>query len=71
MQMGWANKKVSSYAVYCILTYFLVILLKGVRKISSYAFKMRQNYLSTRYFDQFISPSFRFGHSGDIFDPSN
>ena len=40
-------------------------------KISSYAFKMRQDYLSTRYLDQFISPSFRFAHLGDIFDPSN
>ena len=30
-------------------------LVKGVRKILSYAFKMRQDYLSTRYFDQFIS----------------
>ena len=29
-----------------------------MRKISSYAFKMKQDYLSTCYLDQFISPSF-------------
>ena len=45
--------------------------MKGVRKISSCAFKMRQDYLSTRYLDQFTSPSFLFVHSGDIFDPRN
>ena len=32
---------------------------------------MRHDYLSTRYLDQFISPLFRFAHSGDIFDPSS
>ena len=35
--------------------YFICKIVKGVRKISSYAFKMRQDYLSTRYLDQFIS----------------
>ena len=28
---------------------------------------MRQDYLSTHYLDQFISPSFCFAHSGDVF----
>ena len=37
-----------------------------MRKISSYALKMRQDYLSTRYLDQFISPFFRYAHLGDI-----
>ena len=45
--------------------------MKGMRKILSYTLKMRQDYLSTRYLDQFISPSFHYAHSGDIFDPSN
>ena len=62
----------STLTVFLIFSrYFICKLVKGVRKISSYAFKMRQDYLSTRYFDQFISPSFRFAHSGDIYDPSN
>ena len=42
-----------------------------MRKISSYAFKLRQDYLSTRYLEQFISSSFSYAHLGDIFDPSN
>ena len=46
-------------------------IVKGMRKILSYALKMRQDYLSTRYLDQFISHSFRDAYSGDIFDPSN
>ena len=50
---------------------FICKIAKGMRKILSYALKMRQDYLSTRYLDQFISPSFRYTHSGDIFDPSN
>ena len=41
-----------------IFKIFHPLIVKGVRKISSYAFKMRQDYLSTRYLDQFISPSF-------------
>ena len=48
-----------------------VFIVKGMRKILPYALKMRQDYLSTRYLDQFISPSSRYAHSGDIFDPSN
>ena len=52
-------------------TYFIRKIVKDVRKISSFAFKMRQDYLSTGYLDQFKSPSFRFAHSGDIFDRSN
>ena len=48
-----------------------LVIVKGMRKILPYALKMRQDYLSTRYLDQFISPSSRYAHSGDIFDPSN
>ena len=50
---------------------FICKIVKGMRKILSYALKMRQDYLSTRYLDQFISPSFCYAHSRDIFDPSN
>ena len=46
-------------------------IVKGMKKILSYALKMKQDYLSTCYLEQFISPSFRCAHSGDIFDPSN
>ena len=47
------------------------------REISSTIFihnigqRGRKDYLNTHYLDQFISPSFRFADSGDIFDPSN
>ena len=54
-----------------ISRYFICKIVKGVTKIPSCAFKMRQDYLSTSYLDQFMSPLFHFAHLGDIFDPSN
>ena len=50
---------------------FICKIVKGMRKILSYALKMRQDYLSPRYLDQFMSPLFHYAHSLDIFDPSN
>ena len=70
-QGEWHERMKRSEEFTTIWSDFIFELLKGMRKILSYAFKMRQNDLSTRYLDQFISPSFHYAHLGDIFDPSN
>ena len=75
MQMSWAGlTSCQEGKLACSFIYSAHLLLKivtHVRTISSYAFKMRQDYLSTRYWDQFIPPSFGIAHLDESFDPSN